>query len=261
MKELTEQVGDLEGMANITFAWMVDRIRQYSRLKLNDDTLDVIVARYMDNMGQVLERQLSTNAASTGGLLSTVTSKFRSWVSGGPPPAMPFRGWGVGPISDSFASQELTMQKMGGSRARAPGRYLFRDTKADNAPAVQKDTFEYIHPVVAHAWSDPDPAGALYKAKSPNDFLAAALYGFDRVPQGDGKKGLKYVQKEQVPQTKGWIDPSLTKSTTGAEWTSNNYPYWHGPVELSEFQIPPDGNGFKSMERRLINTSPQDQGA
>ena len=234
LEEITKQVGDLEGMANITFAWMVDRVRQYSKLKFNDKTLDVIAARYMDNMGQVLERQISANAAQAGAA-SKEKGGWTSWISKLNPfdddgnevktaePPITFRGWGVGPISNSYTSQAFYMRG-GGSRTRAPGRYLFKKTKEEKAPAVQKITFEYIHPVVAHAWSDKDPAGVLYQAKNDKAFLAAALLGFERVPQDNGKKGYKYVQKEKEPQSKGWIDPKLTAGVTDAEWTSDNFP-------------------------------------
>ena len=49
LRELTKQLGDLEGMANVSLAWMVDRVREFTKLKFNDNTLDIIVARYMDN--------------------------------------------------------------------------------------------------------------------------------------------------------------------------------------------------------------------
>ena len=83
---------------------------------------------------------------------------------------------------------------------RQPGRYLFQDTKTDGAPAVQKTTQEYIHPVVAHAWSDPNPAKDSYKAKSPDSFLGGALYGFNR-EEAKGQKGFVYRQKEKVSKS------------------------------------------------------------
>ena len=106
LKALTEQAGDLEGMANISLAWMVDRVRENTPLKFNDKTLDVIVARYMDNMAQVLHREVQANAASKG-------SWFSSEV------AITFRGWGVGPMTDSWATSDYATRRVGGSRARA----------------------------------------------------------------------------------------------------------------------------------------------
>ena len=106
LKELTQQAGDLEGMANISLAWMVDRVRESTPLRFNDRTLDVIVARYMDNMAQVLHRDVQANAASKG-------SWFKSEVP------ITFRGWGVGPMSDSFATSDYATREIGGSRARA----------------------------------------------------------------------------------------------------------------------------------------------
>ena len=79
LKELTAQVGDLEGMANITFAWMVDRVRQFTKLKFNDEMLKYVVARYMDNMAAVLERQIQANAEatkSTSGIYAALKSVF-----------------------------------------------------------------------------------------------------------------------------------------------------------------------------------------
>ena len=79
LKQLTEQVGDLEGMANITFAWMIDRVRQFTKLKFNDEMLKYVVARYMDNMAAVLERQIQANAEaakSTSGIYAALKSVF-----------------------------------------------------------------------------------------------------------------------------------------------------------------------------------------
>lgn len=87
---------------------MVDRVRENTPLKFNDRTLDVIVARYMDNMAQVLQREVQANAAS----------KAR-WFGSEVP--ITFRGWGVGPMSDSFATSDFATRNIGGSRARAVG--------------------------------------------------------------------------------------------------------------------------------------------
>ena len=66
LRELTKQLGDLEGMANVSLAWMVDRVREFTKLKFNDKTLDIIVARYMDNSksANVLNRILQYSLGS-----------------------------------------------------------------------------------------------------------------------------------------------------------------------------------------------------
>ena len=108
MEELTKQVGDLEGMANVSFAWMVDRVRQHTGLKFDDDNLNTIVSRYMDNMGQVLFRQIKAEQASKEGYFAFLNTAA----------PVTFRGWGVGPIIDSFATQGTVMAVGGGSRTR-----------------------------------------------------------------------------------------------------------------------------------------------
>ena len=128
---LKGNVGDLESMANITFAWMVDRVREVSNL----DFEMAFITNIMDNYAEGLEKLLTRNATNQSG-----------WPWKKQPTPKVYRGWGVGPIHDSFDSQELIAKVIGGSRIRTPGQYSL--TKNGKSIGLTPErTREYIHPV------------------------------------------------------------------------------------------------------------------
>ena len=124
--------GDLESMANITFAWMVDRVREVSRLDFEMKFITDIMDRYAEGLQKLLTRDAERN------------SGWPFWKS--PPAPKVYRGWGVGPIHDSFDSQDAVAKTVGGSRIRTPGQYAIeRDGKP--VPLDPEQSREYIHPV------------------------------------------------------------------------------------------------------------------
>ncbi|KAI9654506.1 MAG: hypothetical protein M1821_006596 [Bathelium mastoideum] len=111
LEEEKQHLTDMESMANITYAWMVDRVRENTGLLFNEDAIRDIVFRYSDAVYAV------ENADDTR--------------KGG----RAYQGWGMGPVADSFENM-----KAGGSMTRTPGHYPEKGV-----------THEYIHPVVAYA--------------------------------------------------------------------------------------------------------------
>jgi len=128
---LKDRKGDFESMANITFAWMVDRVQQFTDLAFEEEALFTIIERYAENITEIIKKQNVAN------------NKDSSQV---------YAGWGLGPQVDS-----MTMAMMvAGSVVRTPAEYF--ENRATN---------EYIHPVVGFALENP---GNKWKPKSLNGF-------------------------------------------------------------------------------------------
>lgn len=111
-----ESKGDLETMANTTFAWMVDRCRPF--LRFEDKVLAQIMSQYFKSLERLAVRL--EEAQKKDPKLGEVNY-----------------GWGVGPYQKDFKG---LMNYISGDLVRTPGHY----------PA-KRDTREYIHPVVWHA--------------------------------------------------------------------------------------------------------------
>ena len=109
--------GDFESMANITFAWMVDRLQEHTELGFDFIALQNIVKRYED------------------GVMKTIKKYNESVQKPNEKPQPVYRGWGVSPYVDSFDGMKAT-----GELIRTPGNY-----------PEKGETEEFIHPVVAHA--------------------------------------------------------------------------------------------------------------
>ena len=199
---IKDRKGDLESMANTTFAWMVDRIQQYSNLEFDPLALHAIMRRYAHSLQELIK-----NAPED--------------VSGGE--GKVHRGWGVGPIIDSFSGS----QKLAGSAIRTPCQYA-------KAPNTLK-TNEFIHPVVGHA-TDP----ALKTGYKPK-----ALVDYERKAKGTNE-GFEYVLRKDASAS-SWLwnyaFGKATKSPDGEQPT----------ISIPEFKIPASPAPQKqSMERWLI---------
>ena len=113
-------------MANITFAWMVDRVRESTMLNFDEAAMGDILRRYTDGLEALIQREV-------------------------PDAASVYRGWGVGPIVDSFSSQGVLERAIGGEQARTPGQYRPDknpgEEEAKDGTHPHANTQEYIHPV------------------------------------------------------------------------------------------------------------------
>ena len=112
-------------MANIVFAWMVDRIRESTELAFAEKTLAKVIKDYSSGLESLLNRE------------------------GVKDPTV-YRGWGVGPVLDSYADQSAAVKTISGSSPRTPGRSPPEIDPEKKAPAPggpPPNTQEYIHPV------------------------------------------------------------------------------------------------------------------
>ena len=82
--------GDLETMANTTFAWMVDRCRPF--LHFEEKSLERISVQYFEALDRLMSRVDATQGT----------------------------GWGIGPYQQSFKG---VMGALGGEEIRTPGHY------------------------------------------------------------------------------------------------------------------------------------------
>ncbi|KAL3422221.1 peptidoglycan binding domain containing protein [Phlyctema vagabunda] len=114
---LKERKGDFESMANVTFAWMVDRVQQYTPLSFNESAIFTVINRYAENISAIIKRD------------NPLDKDDHKQI---------YRGWGVGPSIDSMDWK----MKGAGSVTRTPGQYVDEESRITN---------EFIHPVVGLA--------------------------------------------------------------------------------------------------------------
>lgn len=198
---------------------MVDRVQEFTDLEFNPQAMFNISRNYVHSLKELVERP--PGPSSEDG-------------------KEPYRGWGVGPIVDSFAGGQL----LTGSKVRTPGQYITADrvpdprvnnSKTTDQKAKKPTVFtcEYIHPVVAHA-SD-KTIGTGYKSE--------AMLGFDRTPRG---KGLGHDWILEKKADVGWSS-YLWGTAAKTEEQQNSR------IVIPEFVIPAALKSPKrSMERWLI---------
>ena len=213
-------------MANITFAWMVDRVREATLLKFDDRAMGDIMTRYLDGLEKLISREVPDTETEV------------------------YRGWGVGPIRDSYSSQGVVERIISGEKPRTPGQYLkdmpkeeaTTDAQVKPGESSALNTQEYFHPVVAHA-TDPTikRSWGMYEWPSKN--------GFKRSYQ----EGQGWVWKKEVkPDSPHWYNVSY--------WWGKSKPI--GPnqnqiITIPEFVIPSEDHfPFPSLERSLLLTRP-----
>jgi hypothetical protein len=118
LKEEKKHLTDMESMANITYGWMIDRVRENTGLVFDPRAISDVVLRYSDAIYAVE----TADDTRKGGRA--------------------YQGWGMGPVADSYENM-----KEGGSETRTPGHYPEKGV-----------THEYIHPVVAYAKRENAPS-------------------------------------------------------------------------------------------------------
>ncbi|KAI2686209.1 hypothetical protein CBS147317_2348 [Penicillium roqueforti] len=141
--ETLKDEGDMEEMSNITFSWMLDRIKPH--LSLNEETIS--------EEREERERHISTlveNPApeSLEGWAQRKVAAIASAFKLKHPSTSPVRsvnkrrsyGWGTGPLEDSFT----LFYYANGSERRRPGNYDSFDKEGN----LLGETFEFVHPVV-----------------------------------------------------------------------------------------------------------------
>jgi hypothetical protein len=167
--------GDFESIANITFAWMVDRLQEHTDLGFDFIALQNIVKRYED------------------GVMKTIKKYNESVQKPGEKPQPVYSGWGVSPCVDSFEDM-----KSAESLIRTPGNYPEKGT-----------TEEFIHPVVAHALDkehkhqyDPPAMKDFVRLPTPDDPKEGEQIVWKKAGESTNGKGYVWKKTYIVPQVK-----------------------------------------------------------
>jgi len=204
--------GDAEQMANITFAWMVERVRPY--LAFNATTIAQNAKEYTALLETIHCRNNHRHDPSkTPSLLSRVWAAI--WAAlptvwGIPPQAPLAVGWGTAPYIDSYRG----LMAWAGEKRRCPGecetevvvaneaipgRWFHREVLAPRALAELGETNEMVHPVARFrsvmSGNGDKGVGALKGWRVRQD---KAGTGFEWVKEVGGKEGL--VLEEYVIQ-------------------------------------------------------------
>jgi hypothetical protein len=199
LDERKKHLTDMETMANITYAWMIDRVRENTDLAFDERAINDIVCRYRDAQHAVT----SVDDGKT------------------------YRGWGLGPVADSYEGMEVA-----GSKVRAPGHYADKNV-----------THEYIHPVVAYAKRNGAPA----------QYNAPALEGFTRRKRtGEESLGYEWVKVyDETAKAKGWQFPDLSYLFDRSTKSKGE----QREVRIPEFVIPGNNENIEYTERWLMKSS------
>lgn len=188
LEEKKKNTTDMEAMANITYAWMIDRVREYTDLVFDQDAINDIVLRFADAQLEDLDADDKRKGARA------------------------YQGWGMGPVADSIDGM-----KAAGSLIRSPGHY-----------PEKGETQEYIHPVVAYAKRDgapkaynssaldgfkrtkrTDPSGPhgpgydWIKEYDESQDSSWFSYLFGKSHKGDGKKTRVVIPEFKIPLSEG----------------------------------------------------------
>jgi hypothetical protein len=210
--ETLQNIGDMEEMSSITFAWMLDQIKAH----LSIDERFIIKEhnarqRYLQKINQEFLAWQTAETKETESLKSwiyhaakaTASAIIHPLNSGIEPAYKKIReyGWGTGELIDSFTS----MYWLNGKNWRTPGQYGFKDGKDLG------ETFEFIHPVVnfrvehMKEQRKKDSKHPLYKPLSPG-----SKYERRKVEDAEGNVRFEYYMgnsSKSIPEWKlGGLD-------------------------------------------------------
>ncbi|KAJ5656702.1 hypothetical protein N7507_008652 [Penicillium longicatenatum] len=210
--ETLQNIGDMEEMSSITFAWMLDQIKAH----LSIDERFIIKEhnarqRYLQKINQEFLAWQTAETKKTESLKSwiyhaakaTASAIIHPLNSGIEPAYKKIReyGWGTGELIDSFTS----MYWLNGKNWRTPGQYGFKDGKDLG------ETFEFIHPVVnfrvehMKEQRKKDSKHPLYKPLSPE-----SKYERRKVEDAEGNVRFEYYMgnsSKSIPEWKlGGLD-------------------------------------------------------
>lgn len=152
-----ENKGDLEEMANITFAWMLDQISPY--VSINENTVwqetrarQEHIEELNEQLRKYKEREDKDNEEAAKSWSRWATRALGSAASTVMQPLIKTNkpntdrhdfGWGTGTIIDSFG----LMSRLNGSKPRTPGNY-----KNDHKYPTPGETKEEVHPTVGYRY-------------------------------------------------------------------------------------------------------------
>lgn len=204
--ETLENIGDMEEMSSITFAWMLDQIKVH--LSINERFIiqeHNARERYIQKLNQTFIAWETAEAKRT--------ASFKGWIyhaakatasviihplkSGIEPAYKGIRayGWGTGELINSFTP----MYWLNGKHWRTPGQYGSKDGK------YLGETFEFVHPVVnfrveymkeLHKKNGKHP---LYMPLSPG-----STYERRKVEDTEGNVGFEYYMGNSTRPLPEW---------------------------------------------------------
>ncbi|OOF93563.1 hypothetical protein ASPCADRAFT_209504 [Aspergillus carbonarius ITEM 5010] len=170
-----QHYGDLESMASLSLAWMIDQVRRWTSLEFEDYALKRLYYNYVCTIFDLSRRSFKLGDSRRHYNFGPTDKEDAIGVADPENPTA-YGGWGMGYRPDSLEG----LMKMAGSEVRTPGQYKPKK-KDDGLVASQPgetNTHEYIHPVVAYA------LGQAYQdanGKTALRYEPSALDGFERV--------------------------------------------------------------------------------
>ena len=187
---IKEQKGDLEALANVTFAWMVDRVQETTDLEFSFVSLERTVDKYINS----LHREGFFNEKPAP------PQNNWNWFGKAVPTAKETKilknpethnAWGLGTIIDSCDWKA----KRVASQVRTPGECT-KLVKGKERKLEVKFTNETIHPIVAHRREAVE-----LKLIEETNFDPKALADFKRETVGDNKGYVWRRPKKTIPGT------------------------------------------------------------
>ena len=167
--------GDLESMANTTFAWMVDRCRPY--LRFDDKVLNFIMDKYYQTLQTLTERELKEGPSYQ-------------------PSEKEYVGWGVGLNHAGIVenAHQGMMTTLGGVEDRTPGHY-------PNKPNTHTSSFTlsfFMLKMNKNTRVARSKVSNVFRKKE-NIPMVKAINGSRRTPRRKRKAGVRVGRNGQVP--------------------------------------------------------------
>ncbi|PYH92579.1 hypothetical protein BO71DRAFT_442360 [Aspergillus ellipticus CBS 707.79] len=171
--------GDLESMANLSLAWMIDQVRRYTDLEFEDYALTRLYQNYVCTVLDLSRRSFKKGDSGYHYSYGKTDTQAASGVAD-PENITAYGGWGMGYRPDSMD----WVMRAAGSSVRTPGQY--KQEKKDDLEELgikrPAKTNEFIHPVVAYAMGK---AYVEANGNAPLKYQPSALDGFERVKDSE----------------------------------------------------------------------------
>ncbi|PWY83372.1 hypothetical protein BO70DRAFT_361487 [Aspergillus heteromorphus CBS 117.55] len=195
--------GDLEAMANLSLAWMIDQVRHNTPLAFEDYALVRLYQNYMCTILDLSRRSFSKGDSWCRYSYGESATQAASGVAD-PDNLTAYGGCGLGYRPDSMTWK----MRASGCHVRTPGQYEPDNLDERGSKKPRSRTHEYIHPVVAYAMSKAyvDAHGETVLKYEPS-----ALAGFKRV-----KNPIDPYDSRPIPEGIYWakeVDAGHTEQT------------------------------------------------
>ncbi|PYI19469.1 hypothetical protein BO99DRAFT_432589 [Aspergillus violaceofuscus CBS 115571] len=153
-EETAHHVGDLESMASLSLAWMIDRVREHTNLQFESYELTRLYQTYTNTILDLSQRSFKRWDKAHSYSYAKGDGKTHD-DEADPDNRTGYGGWGMG-----FRPDSMTFgMSFAGTINRTPGQYKpLRKNDKNELVALNPDLYsteEYIHPVVAYALGKP----------------------------------------------------------------------------------------------------------